>query len=534
MHLSSLCLGLLLATSSAIPNHGTPCRSIEERKTMAISFLHDQLKHNPVPGYALSVVFQNHTIIAQGFGTKQHGNTSNIVTPDTLFQIGSYTKTFVALGIAKMVDEGRMQWSDTVKQHLPWFQLYDKFAEGYTTIADLLTMNSVLDAYQGDIVQSSFNVSERQLVKNLVYLETKRAIRSGYAYSNLNFIILGQVLEFQSKKTWAEYLRQTFFVPLDMKNTYSRVEDVPLSGDLSFGHITCKGQVAGPCDLRTSIEIFSSPNNSYDASGSILSSAADLSKFSRFLLSKGEGIFNSTKAIKDMITGQIINNNDAKNALSQGYEFSPDGGAYAAGYGFDIVGDVMFGHHFFDKGGDMLGFNLRNGFVPDEELAVVLLSNSESAGGPASDGLLQDRIRSYIVGIFLDVDENELKRSFNAAVKASTNSKKPESCPPHWFGGKSWNDLGIPIPPTEQTQLAGVYAANESTGYYGNITVSVESNQLLMSYGIYKAPMLRGKDEEGYIWTTEAAWNEMSFLEIDNSSANSTAIQLGEISFVKL
>ncbi|OQS03755.1 hypothetical protein THRCLA_03949 [Thraustotheca clavata] len=109
-------------------------RTIDIKKAMAIEFMQDMTKKHAIPGYALSVVYKNQTIIAQGFGTKQYGNASNVVTPNTQFQIGSYSKTFIAMGIAKLVDEGKMKWSDSVKQHLPWFALQDKYAEEYTTI----------------------------------------------------------------------------------------------------------------------------------------------------------------------------------------------------------------------------------------------------------------------------------------------------------------------------------------------------------------------------------------------------------------
>ncbi|ETV72507.1 hypothetical protein H257_12606 [Aphanomyces astaci] len=60
---------------------------------------------------------------------------------DTVFQIGSYATTFIAMRIAKRADDGRIEWSDTVKNA----------AEVHTTLADLLTMNSGLGAYDGDM-----------------------------------------------------------------------------------------------------------------------------------------------------------------------------------------------------------------------------------------------------------------------------------------------------------------------------------------------------------------------------------------------
>ncbi|EQC31974.1 beta-lactamase [Saprolegnia diclina VS20] len=141
-------------------------------------------------------------------------------------------------------------------------------------------MNSVFGAYEGDIVWGiSVHPNERSLVQSLGTFKTTRRLRAGYAYANLNFEILGQVLEYQTNTTWAQYLDATFFTPLGMVNTYGAVPDVPATGDLSFGHVICNGKVAGPYDLRSSPEIALGYKNGHLAAGSMLSTASDLALF---------------------------------------------------------------------------------------------------------------------------------------------------------------------------------------------------------------------------------------------------------------
>ncbi|EQC29744.1 hypothetical protein SDRG_12516 [Saprolegnia diclina VS20] len=313
-------------------------RSLDEKKAMAIAFVEDQLQKHAVPGFALSIVYQNETVLTRGFGTKQYGNDSNVVTENTQFQIGSFTKTFIALGIAKLVDEGRLSWDDPVKLRLPWFELVDKYAEKYTTLGDLAAMNSVFGAYEGDVALNlGLYTDEETLVRSLRRFQTTRRLRPGYAYANLNFVILGQVIAYQTNTTWAQYLDTTFFQPLQMTNTFASVPDVPPNGDLSFGHVICNGKVAGPYHLRSSPEIALGYKNGRDASGSIISTAADLAIFSKFLLSKGDGIFRSPATISTMITGHNIVPMAVSTANVLGYAYSSDGGAMAAGYGFDVT-----------------------------------------------------------------------------------------------------------------------------------------------------------------------------------------------------
>ncbi|KAH9159265.1 hypothetical protein AeNC1_019090, partial [Aphanomyces euteiches] len=216
-------------------------------------------------------------------------------TGKTQFQIGSLTKTFIALGIAKLVDEKKVSWNDPVVAHLPWFALTDEYAQKYTTLGDLALMNSVLDAYEGDnawIV--GVHPSEKELVQALGYLETPtRPFRAGYAYSNINFIILVQVIEAATNQTWYDYLRKTIWTPLGMNNTFGRAADTQTPQELSLGHFTCLDKVIGPYNLLYSTNVALSPKNDYFAGGSMISTADDLSKFSRFLLNKGRGIFSS-------------------------------------------------------------------------------------------------------------------------------------------------------------------------------------------------------------------------------------------------
>ncbi|KDO20260.1 hypothetical protein SPRG_14396 [Saprolegnia parasitica CBS 223.65] len=484
-----------------------PKRSLDEKKAMAIAFVEDQLQQHAVPGFALSIVYQNETVLTRGFGTKQYGNDSNVVTENTQFQIGSFTKTFIALGIAKLVDEGRLSWDDPVKLRLPWFELVDKYAEKYTTLGDLAAMNSVFGAYEGDNGWS-FGVlpDERSLVRALRSFKTTRRLRPGYAYANMNFEILGQVLEYQTNTTWAKYLDATFFQPLGMVNTNGAVPDVSANGDLSFGHVICNGKVAGPYDLRSSPEIALGYKNGHLAAGSMLSTAADLAIFSKFLLSKGAGIFRSPKTIEAMITGHNFQAMFAPLAKLVGLSYNPDGGAMTAGYGFDIIGNVMFGRHYFEKGGDTIAFKTRNGFLPKEQLGIVLLANAEAHGGPFEDVVLSDRMRTYLAGIFLDIPERTLVTGLEEATAAANALRPPSPCNARVFGGASWAELTDPIPVVTEHALIGTYVASISTEYFGNLTIARGDNgSLQLQYGVYTAPISFARNSTTMLfWALEA------------------------------
>ncbi|CAK4073072.1 unnamed protein product [Aphanomyces euteiches] len=484
----------------AVDSPGTPRLSLDHKKAKAVAFIEEQMQRYLIPGIALSVVFKNETILARGFGTKAHGQADVAVTADTMFQIGSFTKTFIALAIAKFVDDGKMQWSDPVKQHLAWFSLQDKYAEKYTTLGDLLAMNSVFGAYEGDVAWSvELFPTEYDFVRNLSIFNTTRPLRPGYAYANLNFEILGQVIQAQAKKPWADYLRDTFWHPLGMDSTVGRAADVSNVSQMSSGHLICQDNVAGPFNLLNDSIVALRPHNNYLAAGSMLSTANDLSKFSRFLLNKGDGLFASSRPISEMITGHNIQSMFAPLAPLVGYfSYKPDGEVMGAGYGFDVVGHVLYDYDYVDKGGDTIAFKTRNGWVFSQALGVVLLSNAEAVGGSGDARIILDVMRSYIMGIFLDIPETELQASFDKATHFAKSFLPPKACEAALFDAQSVKTRGLAIPDKVKQDLVGTFQGVEP--FYGRVRVFQDKDHLWLQYGAYSGRLFATSDAAVLVW----------------------------------
>ncbi|CAK4648327.1 unnamed protein product [Aphanomyces euteiches] len=168
---------------------GLPRSEWETKTQKVLDFVAAQHALSKSPGWALAVVHHNKTLITQGFGLNE-------------------------------VDDGRVAWRDPVKKHLPWFQLKDKYAEKHTTLHDLLVMNSVFE--EGD----------------------------SYEYTNVNFVILGQVIQEATNKTWGDYLTETIWRPLGMNHTFPKPTDAPVDMQ-AFGHYVGGGKVVGPFNPHT-------------------------------------------------------------------------------------------------------------------------------------------------------------------------------------------------------------------------------------------------------------------------------------------
>ncbi|KAH9164539.1 hypothetical protein AeNC1_018662 [Aphanomyces euteiches] len=228
----------------------------------------------------------------------------------------------------------------------------------------------------------------------------------------------------------------------------------------------------------------------------MISTADDLSKFSRFLLNKGRGIFSSDVIVADMITGHVIRPVNAQiPPVLTGQTLNPDGGAYAAGYGFDTVGDVMFGEHYFDKGGDSLVCRTRNGFVPSRRLGVTLLSNAQSGGGRQSSFFVVDLMRSFVLGLFMDVPIDSLRNNFRNVVSGWT------------------------IPDKIKTILVGTYHATTSAKFYGQVEISRDGQDIKFQYGVYSGRMIATPDPTLFVvdWNRGARTTVLQVLGLNES-----------------
>ena len=135
---------LLLASLYALPAQtDTAARSQRDAIYDNIdSYARKVRKDWNIPGYALAVVKDGEVVLAKGYGEKMRGK-KNPVDANTVFQIGSVSKSFTAALMSMMVDEGKVRWEDKVKDILPEFELFDKEIEAEVeTIAPYVSPES--------------------------------------------------------------------------------------------------------------------------------------------------------------------------------------------------------------------------------------------------------------------------------------------------------------------------------------------------------------------------------------------------------
>ena len=217
------------------------------------------------------------------------------VSSDNPFLTASIGKTFSATAIAKLVEQGKLKFGDTVNRYLPdsimqGLHVYngvDYSAE--ITIAHLLQHTSGLpDYFEGKTIDGRANVMELLFSKPDKFWEPVETIEfakkkmeplfvpgNGFNYTDTEYVLLGLIIEKLSGTNLQNYFEEHFFKPLEMKHTSMHLRSTPLEQTLKLAE-TYAGD----------FEVSSIASLSADwAGGGLVSTGSDLIKFQQALFS---------------------------------------------------------------------------------------------------------------------------------------------------------------------------------------------------------------------------------------------------------
>jgi CubicO group peptidase (beta-lactamase class C family) len=400
-----------------------------------------------VPGLAVAIFKDDKVIFANGYGVRDI-NKPDKVDADTLFAIASNSKAFTAAAIAILIDEKKIGgWDDKVSKYLPEFQMSDPWVTRELTIRDLLSHRSGLDTFSGDLLWYDTTYTPDEILRRVRYLKPTSSFRSQYGYQNLMFIAAGRIVEKVSGKTWGEFVGERILTPLGMLRTTTSVRDI-------------KDNFASPHNESTG-KLRALPLGNIDNSiglAGLNASVNDLAKWLRLNLSKGKA------GDRQLISAQRIGEMQMQNMFIPVNPFPAKEapGQIVNGYGLGwFIADYR-GRKLLNHSGGLDGMISQSCFLPQEQLGVVVLTNSESS--------VSAFVRNKILDVMLDGPKRDwsgeaLERSKAAKMReADANSKKDAS------------RVANTRPSLEPKNYAGTY----SSEMYGDVTVEEENGKLVM------------------------------------------------------
>ena len=312
------------------------------------TFVRAKLAAERIPGVAIAVADSTGRIGERCFGVADL-KTGEAVGPETRFQIGSLSKAFTAALVLRLSEAGRIDLDSTVTRVLRWFQ--PPAGVRPPTFHQLLTHTGALPGDRDDIPSP--------LALALATRE-RRAVPGGspgFYYSNIGYQLLGLALESVTHGAYESFLRSEILQPLGMNATSGRIT-ASLRPSSATGYVPLWDD--RPPHPR--YPLVEAPWIEYDAAdGSILSTAADMGRWLRMILSRGAAP-----------SGRILSEESFARMVRPWVRVSPlDPWSY--GYGFFVLGDEK--RTLLRHTGGMLGFTSALAADLGGGVGVVVLTN---------------------------------------------------------------------------------------------------------------------------------------------------------------
>ncbi|KAF1712604.1 penicillin-binding protein [Pseudoxanthomonas kalamensis DSM 18571] len=178
----------------------------------------DTFNRYHLPGLAVGIVEDGKVVYTRAAGELEAGKGESITT-ETLFKIASNSKAMTTGLLARLVDQGKLAWSDPVSKYLPEFRMHDDWVTQNIQVRDLLIHNSGLGPGAGDLMlwPEPNHFTRADIINGLGWLKPTHSFRAHYTYDNLMYVVAGEVAAAAGGKPYDQLLREQLFQPLGMQ-----------------------------------------------------------------------------------------------------------------------------------------------------------------------------------------------------------------------------------------------------------------------------------------------------------------------------
>lgn len=335
------------------------------------NIIQESIQTKSCPGAVVLIGTQDKIIYHKAFGLCTCQPTEKVMSIDTLFDIASLTKIFTALSIMMLYEEKKLALTDCVAQYFPAFGCNGK---ENITIEQLLRHRSGLQAIP---TQSDFVDGKDQAIANICNSIPANIPNTKFVYSDLNFIILGWLVEKISNQTLDSFCTKKIFEPLGMHET-------------SFCLSSEKRALCAPCDKRDKhdkdyvLGIVHDPRalllHGVAGHAGIFSTSQDLARFCQMMLNKG--MLDTTRILQpETIT--LMTSTAQNIPLDEQRGLGWDINTWLSSMRGDLFPIGSFGHS---------GFTGCSFWIdPQSKTYVIILTNRLHPDGPGQNGIADVR-----------------------------------------------------------------------------------------------------------------------------------------------
>ena len=199
--------------------------------------LDDAVRISGTPGVSAAIISdsQQH-FINSGHMSRANRNAASMVNAHTLYEIGSLSKAFTAVGILLLEEKGLLFLTDYVEEHLPWFYVMYRNERAAVTVQQLLNHTSGLTNNHQAAPRGEGADMLLRTVEPLTGARLDFAPGSSFSYGNANYNILGLIIEKVTGQSYESFMIEQVFQPLGLYQTFLFHSEAIATGRMAQGH----------------------------------------------------------------------------------------------------------------------------------------------------------------------------------------------------------------------------------------------------------------------------------------------------------
>lgn len=308
------------------------------------------MAHTGVPGVAVGLLHDSHEELLGVGDTNQNHRLP--VLPDTLFQIGSISKTMTATLAMRLVEQGKLDLDTPLRHYLPALRFQDSTATARATLRHLFTHTG---GWVGDYFEDTGRGDDAlaRYVANMADLPQLTPLGALWSYNNAGFSLAGRVIEAVTDQPFETVAQESLFAPLGMTMSFFFPEEI-MTHRFAVGHTVTATEttVATPWALRRSAH----------PAGGVTATVRDMLRYARFHLNGGR-----TERGEQLMQPATI-------AAMQTCQAAA--GSMADGVGISWLLNTLDGVPLISHGGATNGQIAQLVLAPSRGFALVILSNA--------------------------------------------------------------------------------------------------------------------------------------------------------------
>jgi CubicO group peptidase (beta-lactamase class C family) len=320
----------------------------------------------PCPGAAVSIVRGDEVLFQGAYGLADVENNLPL-TADHRFAMASVTKSFTAMSVALLVDEGKLEWDKPVHEYMPEFILHDSYITRHVTVRDMLSHRTGLPRH--DWAGFRLDIPRAEFVKRMRHLKFNLTFRQGFQYNNLMYYAAAYLVEKLAGQKWEDFVQARIFGPLGMTASNFAPEPPQPGQPNALGYRVDRDDAGGAKGLiQTAFGAYY--ELSPGAAGGLFSTLADLTTWLKVHVNGGRAgdvVLVSPDNLKQMhLPVTVVPGGGVTEALMGNTIFA---------YGMGWFVEPYRGYTLVQHGGNLEGHSLIIGFVPQAQIGVVGLTN---------------------------------------------------------------------------------------------------------------------------------------------------------------